>query len=449
MKKRFGTDGVRGEANVVLTPVLAYEIGAALSLILAEAMDPKEGKPTILIGRDTRISGTMLEGALASGICAHGGNAVSLGIIPTPAVSSLVRDRNASAGVVISASHNPFYDNGIKIFGADGRKLPDAMEETLEAFLDQKNFPPLKRGSDIGSLVYDRQGGADYVARLKRLFPMDLSRFKLVVDCANGATSDYAVTMLSSMGARVVPINKEYNGVNINEECGSTKPASMKSTVWNEVADMGIAYDGDGDRVIMADGVGNTVDGDMIMAIIANYLNEKDMLPDHRLVVTVMSNLGLRLAMKDQGITLSETSVGDKNVMIEMDRTGAVIGGEQSGHIILSKYNPTGDGMLTSLMVLQIMLETGKSLAELSKIMTPLPQILRNVTVGRRDDWDREPQVLAAVKKAETQLGENGRILVRPSGTEPLLRIMGEGPDEEMLGNVLDELVDAVVAALQ
>ncbi len=449
MKKRFGTDGVRGEANVVLTPTLAYEIGAALSLILADAMEHKEEKPTILIGRDTRISGTMLEGALVAGICAYGGNAVTLGIIPTPAVSSLVRERNASAGVVISASHNPFYDNGIKIFGADGRKLPDTMEEKLEKFLDQKDFPPLKRGNEIGCLVYDKKGGEDYIARLKRLFPMDLSRFKLVVDCANGATSDYAVAMLSSMGARVIPINKDYDGVNINEECGSTKPASMKSTVWNEVADMGIAYDGDGDRVIMADGVGNTVDGDMIMAIIANYLKENDMLPDHRLVVTVMSNLGLRLAMKERGITLSETKVGDKNVMVEMDRTGAVIGGEQSGHIILSKYNPTGDGMLTSLMVLQIMLETGKSLAELSKIMTPLPQILRNVTVGRRDDWDKEPKVLEAVKKAETRLGDTGRILIRPSGTEPLLRVMGEGPDEKELGKVLDELVSVMISVLQ
>ncbi|MEE0776071.1 MAG: phosphoglucosamine mutase, partial [Bacillota bacterium] len=318
MKKLFGTDGVRGEANVVLTPVLAYEIGAALSLILAEASENHE-KPMILIGRDTRLSGTMLESALSSGICAYGGNAVTLGIIPTPAVSSLVRERKAAAGVVISASHNPFYDNGIKVFGADGRKLPDAMEEKLEQFLAEKKFPPLKRGSDIGSVVYDPTGGDEYVARLKRLFPIDLSRFKLVVDCANGATSDYAVSMLSSLGARVIPINKDYDGVNINEECGSTKPASMKSTVWNEVADMGIAYDGDGDRVIMADGVGNTVDGDIIMAIIANYLKENEMLPNNRLVVTVMSNLGLRLAMKERGVTLSETSVGDKNVMVEMD----------------------------------------------------------------------------------------------------------------------------------
>ncbi|MEG0998961.1 MAG: phosphoglucosamine mutase [Clostridiales bacterium] len=445
MKKLFGTDGVRGEANVVVTPLLSYEIGAALAMVLQQSIE----KPTILVGRDTRLSGSMIAGSLMSGVCAFGGEVVSLGIVPTPAVSALVRERKAAAGIVISASHNPYYDNGIKIFGADGRKLPDEIEEKIEEIVLAKAFPALKTGKDIGHIVYDKFAGTEYVSRLKKFFPMDLSRFKLVVDCANGATSNFAAEMLRSMGADIVAINKDYDGININENCGSTKPASMKDTVWKEVADMGIAYDGDGDRVILADGVGNIVDGDIIMAIIAAYLKKNNKLANNRLVATVMSNLGLKIAMEKLDIDMSQTVVGDKYVITEMDKTGAVIGGEQSGHIILSQYNPTGDGMLTSLMILKIMLETGDSLAELSKIMKPLPQILKNVTVAKRDQWATNPKITAVVKKAETILGDNGRILIRPSGTEPLLRVMGEGPDVEELEKIIDELVEVISIELK
>ncbi len=440
MKKLFGTDGVRGEANKVLTPSLSFEIGAALALVLKR----QYSRPAILVGRDTRLSGSMIAGALMSGICAYGGENISLGIVPTPAVSNLIRDREAAAGIVISASHNPFQDNGIKIFGSDGRKIPDELEAEIERIVAEKDFPPLCTGSDIGNIVYDKFAGQEYVNKLKKNFPLDLSRFKLVVDCANGATSKFATDLLSSLGADVVPINKDYDGVNINENCGSTKPGTMKDTVWREVADLGIAYDGDGDRVILADGVGNIVDGDVIMAIIANYLKNKGQLTDNRLVVTVMSNLGLKIAMEKAGIDVSITAVGDKNVFAEMDKTEAAIGGEQSGHIILSRYSPTGDGMLTSLMILQIMLDTGESLAELSKIMTPLPQILENITLTQRGQWDENQAIKEAVARAEKILGENGRILIRPSGTEPLLRVMGEGPDEKELRCVIDDLVAVI-----
>ena len=445
MKKLFGTDGVRGEANKVVTPSLAFEIGAALALVLQE----KQPKPTVLVGRDTRLSGSMIAGAIMAGVCAYGGEIVSLGIVPTPAVSTLVRDRDAAAGIVISASHNPFQDNGIKIFGSDGRKLSDDLEAKIEQIVMEKRLPELCTGADIGHIVYDKYAGAEYINRLKKHFPIDLSRFKLVVDCANGATSDFAVEMLTSLGADVIAINKDYDGININENCGSTQPDTMKDTVWREVADMGIAYDGDGDRVILADGVGNIVDGDCIMAIIAHYLKSKGQLADNRLVVTVMSNLGLKLAMEKAGIDMSITAVGDKNVFTEMDKTGAAIGGEQSGHIILSQYTPTGDGMLTSLMILQIMLDTGESLAELSKIMTQLPQVLVNVTVAQREQWSTNQQVQAAVAKAEAALGANGRILIRPSGTEPLLRVMGEGPDAASLKQIIDELVAVIKKELK
>lgn len=445
MKKLFGTDGVRGEANKVVTPGLAFEIGAALALVLKKQKD----KPVVLVGRDTRLSGSMIAGSIMSGVCAYGGEIVSLGIVPTPAVSTLVRDREAAAGIVISASHNPFQDNGIKIFGSDGRKLPDETEAEIEKIVNEKAFPQLCTGEDIGNIIYDKYAGEEYVNRLKKHFPLDLSRFKLVVDCANGATSDYAADMLISLGADVISINKDYDGININENCGSTKPATMKETVWKEVADMGIAYDGDGDRVILADGVGNIVDGDGIMAIIANYLKNKGELSNNRLVVTVMSNLGLKIAMEQAGIDLSITPVGDKSVSEEMDRTDAAVGGEQSGHIILSKYTPTGDGMLTSLMILQIMLDTGDSLAELSKVMTPLPQVLENVTVAKRDQWCDNTTIKEAIAKAEEILGDKGRILIRPSGTEPLLRVMGEGPDAEELEKIIQQLVAVIKEELK
>lgn len=437
MKKQFGTDGVRGEANKKLTPVLAYRIGMALTAILKE----KKEHPVIAVGRDTRLSGEMLEGALAAGITAQGGVMRVLGIIPTPAVSCYVRGEALDAGIVISASHNPFYDNGIKIFGPDGKKFPDAEEEKIEIMLAEESFPCNCLRDEIGRVIPCPEGADLYLAHLKKHFSPNLSGLKLAVDTANGATSSYAPGLLKSLGAEVTAINYGYDGININDNCGSTKPAMMAETVLKTGADAGIAYDGDGDRLIMADAEGNIVDGDMLMAMMAVYLKDRGELAENRLVVTVMSNLGLKLAMKDRGIVLSETAVGDKNVMVEMDRSGAVLGGEQSGHLILSRCNPTGDGIMSSLMVLSIMAETKKSLKELASVMTPLPQLLYNITVENRDGWKENAAVAAAVKAAEAELGDKGRILIRPSGTEPLLRVMGEGPDKDRLDVILQDII--------
>ena len=443
MSKQFGTDGVRGEANQKLTPELAYTIGMALTAILRGAKEDGE-RPLILVGKDTRLSGDMLEGALAAGVCAQGGILMSLGIIPTPAVSALVRERGADAGVVISASHNPFYDNGIKIFGADGRKFADEKEEALEAMMAAGSYPPLAQREDIGRVSFCRGCGQEYLKRLKGFFPLDLRGYKLVVDTANGATSDYAPPLFRELGADVVALHCDYDGVNINDRCGSTKPAAMAAKVVETGADLGIAYDGDGDRLIMADHTGAIVDGDMAMALMAKYLKSEGELAKNRLVVTVMSNLGLKIAMKELGIDVSVTSVGDKNVMVEMDRSGAVLGGEQSGHLILSRFNPTGDGILSSLMVLKIMTETKQSLRDLAAVMTPLPQILHNITVRHLSAWEDNAAIAAAISKAELKLGENGRILVRPSGTEPLLRVMGEGRDEAELKATLQDIITVV-----
>lgn len=440
MKTQFGTDGVRGEANKKLTPALAYRIGMALTAILKKEIV----RPVIAVGRDTRLSGDMLEGALAAGITAQGGIMERLGIIPTPAVSAYVRREKASAGIVISASHNPFWDNGIKIFGADGRKFPDDKEAAIEAMLNEDAFPVLAERGDLGFVRDCPRGGKDYIKQLKDYFPLDLSGYRLVVDTANGATSDYAPDLFRELGAEVIAMSTDYDGININENCGSTKPNAMAQKVKDVHGDIGIAYDGDGDRLILADHNGDIVDGDCTMALIAKYLKEKGKLAENRLVVTVMSNLGLKLAMRELGIELSETAVGDKHVMMEMDRSGAVLGGEQSGHLILSCYNPTGDGILSSLMVLKIIAEKGKSLKELASVMTPLPQILYNITVAHRDDWETNEAVQAAIKSAENKLSGTGRILIRPSGTEPLLRVMGEGADREELDEILKDILSVM-----
>lgn len=440
MKKQFGTDGVRGEANQKLTPELAFHIGMALTSILKQETE----QPLILVGKDTRLSGDMLEGALAAGITAQGGIMGALGIIPTPAVSALVREEQAAAGIVISASHNPFWDNGIKIFGADGRKFPDDKEAAIEEMLAEGNYPEYRQKGEIGFVRSMPEGGKRYIQRLKEFFPLDLKNYRLVIDTANGATSDYAADLYRQLGAEVIAVNFNYNGININDNCGSTKPAAMAAKVLEVGADLGIAYDGDGDRLILADHEGNIVDGDKTMALMAKYLKDKGELAENLLVVTVMSNLGLKLAMKELGIDIAETAVGDKNVMVEMDRSGAVIGGEQSGHLILSRYNPTGDGILSSLMVLKVLTETGKTLKEAASIMTSLPQILHNITVERRDEWNQNRRILAAIAEADAKLGSTGRTLIRPSGTEPLLRVMGEGPDEAALEEILQEIITVI-----
>ncbi len=440
MAKLFGTDGVRGEANLLLTAELAYEIGMYFTEILREG----KSRPKILLGRDTRLSGPMLAGGLFAGIASAGGDGYDLGIIPTPAVSALVREEAADAGIVISASHNPFYDNGIKIFGGDGKKLAEEMEAKLEEKIAAAIAPEKALRAEIGDIVPYPSGGKRYVERLKGFFPLDLRDLKIVVDTAFGATSDYAIGLFEEMGATVHPLATAYNGLNINENCGSTKPKQMLEAIKTYSAQIGIAYDGDGDRLILGDEEGRMVDGDQIMAIIANHLKGEGKLVNNTLVVTVMSNLGLKIAMKDKGIRLEETAVGDKYVMRKMEECGAIVGGEQSGHIILSEYNPTGDGMLSGLMVLAIMSKTGKSLTELAGIMTPLPQILRNITLSDRESWRANPRINDAIVAAERRLAENGRLLVRLSGTEPLLRIMGEAADADELAHIMDSLTEII-----
>lgn len=440
MANLFGTDGVRGEVNQVLTAKLAYAIGADITHILKETYL----RPRIFVGRDTRLSGPMLAGALFAGISASGGDAYDLGIIPTPAVSALVREEGAQAGIVISASHNPYYDNGIKIFGADGKKLAEEMEKRIESMLELELEPPTAKRDSIGRIFPYPQGGDIYMRRLKEHFPLALQGVKVVLDAANGATSDYAETLLTDLGAEVVSLSKSYDGVNINDECGSTKPQKMLSAISLCGANIGIAYDGDGDRLILGDENGQLVDGDQIMAIIATYLKEQGKLEQNTLVVTVMSNLGLKLAMQAKDIHIEETAVGDKFVMRKMEECGAVIGGEQSGHIILSQHNPTGDGMLSSLMILEIMTSTGKTLGELARSMKPLPQILQNINLTDRESWRSNERILQAICDAEQRLSDNGRLLVRLSGTEPLLRIMGEAMDASVLVTIMDELTEII-----
>lgn len=445
MTKYFGTDGIRGEANVLLTPTLAYQTGLALSQILRE-----EGQknPRVLVGRDPRRSGPMLESALASGICAGGGEVQLLGIIPTPAVSYLVRQEKAAAGVVISASHNAYYDNGIKIFGADGRKLAESLERRLETWLTAEEAIPLALREEIGTIDCRQEGAKLYCDHLYRCFPLTLTGRKFVVDMAHGATAGYADALLRELGAEVVALHGEPDGVRINEQCGSTKPQRMAAAVPATGAEAGIAYDGDGDRLIMADAAGTIVDGDQLLGIIARHLLTKGELSPPRLVVTVMSNLGLRRAMASAGIALSTTAVGDKYVMAEMDRSGAIVGGEQSGHIILSQYNPTGDGVLTSLMILHIMTETRRSLRELAAAIPLLPQQTVNIRVKRREEWRENEAVQAAIAAARQTLGGEETVLVRPSGTEPLLRVTGQGPDDEILNATMHTLVETIKEAL-
>lgn len=440
MTKLFGTDGVRGEVNQLLTAKLAYAIGADFTHILKEA----HTNPKIFVGRDTRLSGPMLAAALFAGISNTGGDVYDLGIIPTPAVSALVRGEKAQAGIVISASHNPFYDNGIKIFGADGKKLADTMEERLEAMLTENIEPPGAVRENIGRILPYPHGAELYLRHMKERFPLNLAGMKIVLDTANGATSDYAESLLNEMGANVFPLSKAYDGININEECGSTKPNAMLSAVKKLGADIGIAYDGDGDRLILGDENGRLVDGDQIMAIIADHFKKQGLLEQNTLVVTVMSNLGLRLAMQERDIHIEETPVGDKYVMRKMEECGAIIGGEQSGHIILSRFNPTGDGMLSSLVILDIMTKTGKTLGQLAEIMQPLPQILQNIGLTDREGWQENDRILQAISVAENRLAGTGRLLVRLSGTEPLLRIMGEAKDKVELESVINELAEII-----
>ncbi len=436
----FGTDGVRGVANKGLTPELAFKLGRAGAQVLA-----KTGKkPRIVIGKDTRISGDMLEAALVAGICSVGADALLVGVVPTPAVSFLTRDLEATAGVVISASHNPVEDNGIKFFNSRGYKLEDAVEDEIEKITLGEDTGPRPTGAGVGRAVHVMDAESRYVDFLKKTISTDLKSIKVVVDCANGAASSASPKALWELGAEVIPVFNDPDGININKDCGSTRIQALQQAVLEHGARVGLAHDGDADRVLAVDENGQVVDGDQIMVICARNLKEKGKLAQNTLVVTVMSNLGLHLALKEKGIRTEQTRVGDRYVLERMREIGASLGGEQSGHIIFLDHNTTGDGVLTGLQLLAVMKESGQPLSKLASGIKRLPQVLVNVHVRDKQASMEHPVVQEAIQEAEATLGDQGRILVRPSGTEPLLRIMGEGTDEQQIRQIVESIAQVV-----
>lgn len=440
MRRLFGTDGVRGVANQELSPELAFELGKAGAYILTE-----EGRRSkIVIGKDTRISGDMLESALVAGICSLGVDVLLVGVMPTPAIAFLTRKLGADAGVVISASHNPVEDNGIKFFAGDGFKLPDEKELAIERLIFNPIKYPLPTGGQVGR-VHQIENGADlYVEHAKNSIKESLTGLKIVVDGSNGAAFDLAPRIFRGSGAQVITINCEPDGVNINKGCGSTHPEALQQAVIAHKADIGIAHDGDADRIIAVDENGQLVDGDHIMTICGLHLLAKGQLKNKTLVVTVMTNLGLHLAFRGTGAKLVETKVGDRYVLEAMKEQDACLGGEQSGHIIFLEHNTTGDGIITALQLLAVMKEKKQSLSQLASQMRRLPQLLVNVRVKDKNKVMEIPEVQTATSYVEEKLAGRGRVLIRPSGTESLVRVMVEGESEEELESLAQTVVKVI-----
>lgn len=440
MGRLFGTDGVRGVANSQLTPGLAFRLGQAGAYVLSK----EHPHPRIVIGKDTRISGDMLEAALIAGICSVGADVLKVGILPTPGIAYLTRNLDVSAGVVISASHNPVQDNGIKFFDSTGYKLPDAIEDEIESIVLSEEKPwEVPIGGDVGRVIEVSDAGRRYIDFLMESLGR-LDGLKVVLDCANGAASYVGPAVLREFGVEVIPIFNTPDGVNINAGCGSTHPEELQQAVLEHGADLGLANDGDADRLIVVDEHGNILDGDFIMVICALAQKEKGNLAENAVVVTVMSNLGLHLALKEAGITVYETQVGDRYVMEELLRTGAKLGGEQSGHIIFLDHNTTGDGLLTALHLLAVVKERKVPLSELASQMQRFPQVLLNARVKNKERLMSDERVLTKVKEAEDALGGRGRVLVRPSGTESLIRVMVEGPDQDKLLQLAQGVIDMI-----
>ncbi|MFT3714579.1 MAG: phosphoglucosamine mutase [Gordonia sp. (in: high G+C Gram-positive bacteria)] len=421
MARLFGTDGVRGRANDQLTPELAMRLASAAVVVLGA--DSSSGRPRVVVGRDPRASGEFLEAALCAGLAAAGADAIRAGVVPTPAVAFLTADYSADFGVMISASHNPMPDNGIKFFARGGHKLPDDVEDAIEAAMD--GSLPRPTGAGVGRLVDAPDAEERYLAHLAASVPGRLDGLTLVVDCANGAASQVGPKAYADAGATVIAIHAEPDGLNINDGCGSTHLDNLQAAVLEHGSDLGLAHDGDADRCLAVDSTGAVVDGDHIMAILAMAMKERGTLTDDVLVATVMSNLGLHLAMKDAGIEIKVTGVGDRYVLEEL-RNGYALGGEQSGHIVIPESGTTGDGVLTGLLLAQRVAETGTRLADLAGVMTVLPQELINVKVSDKHAVASDDSVQKAVAAAETELNGSGRILLRPSGTEQLVRVMVE-----------------------
>ncbi|NLJ33890.1 MAG: phosphoglucosamine mutase [Firmicutes bacterium] len=436
MGRLFGTDGIRGVANQELTPELAFHLGRAGAHILTA----KANKAQIIVGRDTRISGEMLEAALMAGILSVGASVHQVGVMPTPAIAYLVRKFAADAGVVISASHNPVQDNGIKFFSASGFKLPDAVEDEIEAHLYARGLPrPL--GKKVGRVYPAADAAEEYLRYLASIFPPKFAGLRLVIDCANGAASHISPEIFRRLGAEVIPICNSPNGLNINDNCGSTHPELLQRTVLKEGAHMGFAHDGDADRVLACDEKGQLIDGDQIMCISALRMAATGQLRRRILITTVMSNLGLERALKEKGIEVRRTQVGDRYVLAKMQRWGANLGGEQSGHVIFLDYNTTGDGIITALKLATIVVETGNPLSQLAAAMPRLPQVQYNVLVSRKENFSSNSRLQEAIQTANAAFAGTGRVLVRPSGTEPKVRVMVEGEDEKGLEEIAGRLV--------
>jgi phosphoglucosamine mutase len=446
MKKLFGTDGVRGVANVYpMTTEMAMQIGRAAAHVFKRDGDSRRHR--IVIGKDTRVSGYMIENALAAGICSMGVDVLLVGPLPTPGIAHITSSMRADAGVVISASHNPFQDNGIKFFSQDGIKLPDSTEIAIEELIFSNNIDSLRPiATQVGKAFRIDDAAGRYIVFLKSGFPkdLDLSGMKIVLDCANGAAYKVAPSVFEELGAEVISLGVKPNGTNINAECGSLYPGVISEAVRRNGADLGIALDGDADRVIFVDEFGKEVDGDHIMAICATDLLKRQKLRKGTLVATVMSNMGLDIAVRNAGGKIVKTAVGDRYVVEEMLKNGYNFGGEQSGHLIFLDYNTTGDGIQSALQVLAVMRRKERSLSELAKVMTPLPQVLVNVRVKEKEDITIFPEIAALIGDIEVKLGDEGRILIRYSGTEPLLRIMIEGNDKGRIQSWAEELAELV-----
>ena len=444
MSRLFGTDGVRGVANEELSPMLAMQLGQAGAYVLTKE---NKHKPTIMVGCDTRISGDMLANALMAGACSVGANAVYVGVVPTPAVAYLTKKYKVDAGVVISASHNPVEFNGIKFFDGNGYKLPDALEDEIEALLksDMKDIKfPI--GSGVGKIKYRTDAREEYINHSVQAVNTDLSNLKIVVDCAEGAAFYTSVEALKEMGAEVIAIHNNPDGTNINANCGSTHMGELKARVVYEKANIGLAFDGDADRLLAVDENGKIVDGDQIMAIVGNHMKEQGKLKGNTIVVTVMSNLGFFLMAQEKGIKAEQTKVGDRYVLERMREIGASLGGEQSGHVIFLDENTTGDGLLSALHLLQVLVETGKPLSELAKIMEVLPQALVNAKVPnhKKERYMEYPEIAAAIGKINDKFAGEGRVLIRPSGTEPLVRVMIEGKDQQLIEKEARKLAELI-----
>lgn len=442
-RRLFGTDGVRGLANREVTASLALQLGSAAVHVLGEQGRLTGNRPRAIVARDPRLSGHFLSAAVVAGMSSAGVDVEDLGVLPTPAVAYLTGAEDVDLAVMISASHNPMADNGIKFFTRGGVKLDDAIEDAIEADLSAEWERPI--GADVGTVTQNRgEAGDRYVQHLLGTVDVDLAGLRIAVDCANGAASEVGPAALRAAGADVVVINASPDGRNINEQCGSTHPEQLQAVTVASGADFGVAYDGDADRCLAVDNTGALVDGDQIMGILAVGLNEAGRLAGSTLVVTVMSNLGLTLAMQEAGIDIVQTGVGDRYVLEAMRAGGHSLGGEQSGHIVLAEHATTGDGVLTSLQLAARMAATGRSLADLAGVMTRLPQVLVNVPGVDKTRVDSDEQLAASVAAAEQRLGSSGRVLLRPSGTEPLVRVMVEAASEDQAEREAEALSDVV-----